>query len=63
MRVVIATTFLPFHEGGADKIVDDLERELVRRGVRTDTVRIPLHPSVWSGRVRQAGWRDRKSVV
>ena len=46
VRIVIATTFLPFHEGGADKIVDDLERELVRRGFQADTVRIPLH-SAW----------------
>ncbi len=45
MRVVIATTFLPFFEGGADKIVDDLERELIRRGIQVDTVRIPLHPA------------------
>ena len=45
VRVVIATTFLPFHEGGADKIVDDLGRELTRRGIQTDTVRLPLHPA------------------
>ncbi len=46
MRIVIATTFLPFFEGGADKIVDDLDRELTRRGVRTDVVRLPLD-SAW----------------
>ncbi len=45
MRIVIAATFLPFHQGGADKIVDDLERELRRRGFETDTVRIPFHPA------------------
>ena len=45
MRIVIASTYIPFIEGGGVKIVDDLERELTARGFHTDTVRIDFHPS------------------
>ena len=45
MRIVIATTCLPFHEGGADKIVDDLERELTARGFHAEAVKIPFLPA------------------
>jgi glycosyltransferase involved in cell wall biosynthesis len=43
VRIVIASTYVPFIDGGGVKIVDDLERELTARGFRTDTVRIPFH--------------------
>jgi len=43
VRVLIASTFVPFVKGGASKIVDDLHRELLRRGFETDTALIPFH--------------------
>lgn len=46
MRVVIASTYVPFIEGGGVKIVDDLQRELTARGFQTDTVKIPFY-SAW----------------
>jgi glycosyltransferase involved in cell wall biosynthesis len=42
MRVVIATTVVPFLAGGGTMIVDSLEREIARRGVSVETVRIPF---------------------
>ena len=48
MRVLIASTFVPFIKGGGTKIVEDLHRELLRRGIESDTVLIPF----------QSTWRD-----
>lgn len=45
MRVVIASTFVPFVKGGGTKIADDLEAELSRRGVETAKVMLPLFPA------------------
>ncbi|HET6576037.1 MAG TPA: glycosyltransferase family 4 protein [Fimbriiglobus sp.] len=46
MRVLIATTVVPFLKGGGTKIVEDLEREMAARGVQVDTVRLPFY-SAW----------------
>jgi glycosyltransferase involved in cell wall biosynthesis len=42
MRVVIASTDVPFVRGGATKIVEDLHRELAARGFETDVVCLPF---------------------
>lgn len=42
MRVVIASTIVPFLSGGGVMIVDSLKRELTARGVAVDDVRIPF---------------------
>lgn len=42
MRVLIASTFTPFVRGGAEKIVDDLHRELVLRGFATEVALFPF---------------------
>jgi len=46
--VVIASTFVPFIRGGGTKIVEDLHRELLRRGIESETVLIPF----------RSNWRD-----
>lgn len=46
MRVLIASTYVPFIKGGGTKIVDDLHRELIARGVDADIVLLPLY-SAW----------------
>ncbi len=46
MRVLIASTFVPFIKGGGTKIVEDLHRELLRRGFESDTLLIPFD-STW----------------
>ena len=46
MRVLIASTFVPFIKGGGTKIVEDLHSELLRRGYESDTVLIPFD-STW----------------
>lgn len=43
MRILIASTHVPFVRGGGTKIVDDLRDALVARGFETDVVSIPLH--------------------
>ncbi len=42
MKVVVASTFVPFVDGGASFIVDWLERMLLRRGHEVETFRIPF---------------------
>jgi glycosyltransferase involved in cell wall biosynthesis len=42
MRVLIASTHVPFVRGGNTKIVDDLHRELTARGFETDVVSVPI---------------------
>ena len=42
MKVLIASTFVPFIRGGGTKIVEDLHRELLRRGFESDTLLIPF---------------------
>ena len=46
MRVVVASTYVPFVKGGSTKIVEDLQREFVRRGYETETVMFPFY-SKW----------------
>src|SRR5438874_12524821 len=46
MRIVIASTYVPFIKGGATKIVEDLQQELALRGFETDTVLLPFS-STW----------------
>jgi len=46
VRVLIASTFVPFIEGGGTKIVDDLHREMKARGIDSDVVLLPLY-SAW----------------
>ncbi len=46
MRVLIASTYVPFIHGGGTKIVNDLRDEMVARGIHTDVVNLPLH-SAW----------------
>ncbi len=47
MRIVIASTHVPFTHGGGNKIVEDLRDELVARGFQTEVVTIPFS-SLWS---------------
>ena len=42
MRVVVASTFVPFVDGGASFIVDWLEQMLLRHGHEVETLRIPF---------------------
>ena len=42
MKIVVASTFVPFVDGGASFIVDWLERMLLRRGHEVETLRIPF---------------------
>jgi glycosyltransferase involved in cell wall biosynthesis len=44
MKVVIATTIVPFIEGGAIFIVDWLDEMLRRAGHRVEVLKIPFHP-------------------
>lgn len=44
MRVVLASTYIPFLQGGGTMIVDSLEYQMKQRGFEVDTVRIPFHP-------------------
>jgi glycosyltransferase involved in cell wall biosynthesis len=46
MRVLIASTYVPFIKGGGTKIVEDLHRELNARGFEADTVNLPFY-SAW----------------
>ncbi len=46
MRVVVASTYVPFIKGGGTKIVEDLQREFVVRGYETETVMFPFY-SYW----------------
>jgi glycosyltransferase involved in cell wall biosynthesis len=52
VRVLIASTCVPFVKGGGTKIVEDLAGVLRARGVETDTVLIPFH-SAWPDVPRQ----------
>jgi glycosyltransferase involved in cell wall biosynthesis len=47
VRVLIASTYVPFLKGGGTKIVEDLHRELAARGVEADVVRLPFY-SAWT---------------
>jgi glycosyltransferase involved in cell wall biosynthesis len=47
VRILIASTYVPFIKGGGTKIVEDLRDELVARGFETDTVMIPFY-SLWT---------------
>jgi glycosyltransferase involved in cell wall biosynthesis len=47
VRILIASTYVPFIRGGGTKIVDDLRAELLARGHDTDTALIPLY-SDWT---------------
>ena len=42
MRVLVASTFVPFVDGGASFMVDWLEQMLLRRGHEVETLRIPF---------------------
>ena len=42
MRVVLATTFVPFVRGGADLIVEWLQTMLVRAGHEVEVFRFPF---------------------
>lgn len=44
MRVVVASTYVPFIPGGGLMIFDSLARELKRRKVDVDTVKLPVWP-------------------
>lgn len=48
MRIVIATTYVPFIKGGGTMIIDSLQEQLVKRGFDVDIAWIPI----WSH------WRD-----
>jgi glycosyltransferase involved in cell wall biosynthesis len=52
MRILIASTYVPFIKGGGTQIVEFLRDELVARGFETDTVCIPFH-SYWRDIPRQ----------
>jgi glycosyltransferase involved in cell wall biosynthesis len=45
MRILIASTYVPYIRGGGTKIVEDLRQELVARGFETDAVYLPFYPS------------------
>jgi glycosyltransferase involved in cell wall biosynthesis len=45
VRILIASTYVPFVPGGATKIVHDLRDELRARGFETDTVLLPFDGS------------------
>ncbi len=47
MRILIASTYVPFIKGGGTKIVEDLTQALRARGFETDTVMIPFY-SAWA---------------
>jgi glycosyltransferase involved in cell wall biosynthesis len=47
VRILIASTYVPFIRGGGTKIVDDLRAELLARGHDTDTALLPLY-SDWT---------------
>jgi glycosyltransferase involved in cell wall biosynthesis len=53
VKIVVASTYVPFREGRRVTIVDDLQRELTARGFTTDAVRIPFDPS-WLNFTEQA---------
>jgi glycosyltransferase involved in cell wall biosynthesis len=42
VRIVIASTYVPFIKGGADTMVESLRQALCARGFQTDTVYLPL---------------------
>jgi len=46
MRIVIASTYVPFVKGGGVMIVDSLEEQLRKRGFEVEVVKIPLR-SAW----------------
>lgn len=46
MKIVIASTYVPFIRGGGTMIVDSLEAQLLKRGYEVETVKIPLY-SAW----------------
>jgi glycosyltransferase involved in cell wall biosynthesis len=46
LRIIVASTFVPFIEGGARLIVDSLVDQLTRRGHIVDTILLPLR-SFW----------------
>jgi glycosyltransferase involved in cell wall biosynthesis len=52
MRVLVASTYVPFIEGGGRMIVRDLARALGDRGHEVDTVEIPF-VSVWDKMLEQ----------
>lgn len=47
MRVVVASTYIPFCKGGGNKIAEDLNRELRQRGFEADLVMLPFY-SYWT---------------
>ncbi len=52
MRVLVASTYVPFVVGGADRIVRDLARAVQERGHEVDTVEIPFS-SNWEEMLEQ----------
>jgi glycosyltransferase involved in cell wall biosynthesis len=52
VRVLVASTYVPFVRGGADLIVEDLTGALRERGHEVDTIRIPFH-SDWKEMLEQ----------
>ncbi len=52
MRVLVASTYVPFVEGGARVIVKDLVSALRERGHDVDTIEIPFH-SAWGQMLEQ----------
>ena len=52
MRVLVASTYVPFVEGGGRMIVRDLVRAVRERGHEVDTIEIPFH-SAWNTMLEQ----------
>jgi glycosyltransferase involved in cell wall biosynthesis len=52
VRVLVASTYVPFIEGGGRMIVRDLVRAVRERGHEVDTVEIPFH-SAWDTMLEQ----------
>ncbi len=52
MKVLVATTCVPFVDGGARTIVRDLTRALLDRGHQVDTIEIPFK-SAWDEMLEQ----------
>ena len=46
MRIVVASTYVPFLKGGATKIIEDLSAALTTAGHQVETVMIPMY-SYW----------------
>src|SRR5207244_3719828 len=45
VRIVLASTYVPFREGGGTRLVESLRRELAARGFETEVALIPFDPA------------------